>query len=299
MKRNQMHKAGFTLVELLVVIAIIGILIAMLLPAVQQVREAAKRADSLNRLRQIALATHSYESAYMSLPPSITTVVTMNGKTYQRGSVFLYILPFIEMQNMLSLTSATSDYYGVYRLPVGFFQNPMDTTSGSSGTYDHVPWGVYGLTGYGANYLALGHVRSNNRVNIMKMSNLYDGTSHTIFYAERYMGMINNDGYANNDYKYYNIWAYGEEFWYEWNPIFGAYPENAANPVVAHRFQVAPSEGDQTATVNPLKAHSTRSYGILTAYGDGSTHMIQASVADNIWYASMTPGGGEVANARE
>lgn len=300
MNRINQSRSGFTLVELLVVIAIIGILIAMLLPAVQQVREAAKRSDSLNRLRQITLATHSYESATMKLPPSITTITTdLSGKKYQRGSAFLYILPYIEMGNMYGLININNAYYDVYRMPVGFFINPLDGTTGSSGVYNHAGWGDYGLVGYGANYLALGHVRANDNINIMKMGSIYDGTSNTIFYAERYMGMINNDGFVNNDYKYYNIWAYGEEFWYEWNPVFGAYPENAANPVVAHRFQVAPTEGDPSATVNPLKAHSTRSYGILTAYGDGSTHTIQAGVADNIWYASMTAQAGEVANARE
>jgi prepilin-type N-terminal cleavage/methylation domain-containing protein len=106
---SQRHKPhqGFTLVELLVVIAIIGILIAMLLPAVQQVREAARRATCLNNLRQIGLAAHNFESAYMKFPtagdcsdgywdPSrqLTPVFQVEnmGWAYQ-------ILPFIEMNN--------------------------------------------------------------------------------------------------------------------------------------------------------------------------------------------------------
>lgn len=295
MNINRIQRSAFTLVELLVVIAIIGILIGMLLPAVQQVRDAARRTDSMNRIRQFTLAVHMFESANMDLPPSITTVT---GAKYIRGSIFLQILPFLEQQNLLALTSDTGDYYGVYRLGVDFFRNPTDPTTGSSGIYNDPAWGEYGVIGYGANYQALGWIRDNNNVNIATMGSLLDGSSNTIFFAERYMGMKNADA-VDPDALYYNIWAYGEEYWYQWNPIFGAYPEDTTNPVVAHRFQVHPTEGNDMATVNPLKAHSTRSSGILVGFGDGSTGLVSASVDDELWWASMTPKGGEVEGVRD
>ena len=197
----------------------------------------------------------------------------------------------------MNLTFSTGDYYGVYRNRVDFFVNPCDTTGGSSGIYDDPAWGQYGTVGYGANYLSLGWVRSNNNINIATMGSLVDGTSSTIFFAERYMGMKNADA-SNPNNLYYNIWAYGEEFWYQWNPIFGAYPEVTANPVIAHRFQVLPTEGNSLATVNPLKAHCPRSYGILVGFGDGSTSMVSAAINDNVWWAAMTPDRGEIVDPR-
>jgi prepilin-type N-terminal cleavage/methylation domain-containing protein len=117
------HRKGFTLVELLVVIAIIGILIALLLPAVQVVREAARRTDCKNRMKQIALAQHDYHDAYMRLSPGtlnletipngfpdaaleldVSTVYTRN--TCQNLSSLFLIMPFIELQNQYDSVDA-------------------------------------------------------------------------------------------------------------------------------------------------------------------------------------------------
>lgn len=101
MSQKHHPRLGFTLVELLVVIAIIGILIALLLPAVQAAREAARRSQCTNNLKQIALAIHNYHDTYKSLPPAAAGGW---GQTYHA-----YILPFIEQQAVYDLCAPWSD----------------------------------------------------------------------------------------------------------------------------------------------------------------------------------------------
>lgn len=90
------HEAGFTLVELLVVIAIIGVLIGMALPAVQASREAARKMTCSNNLKQIGLAVHNFESVHKELPPG----AVWNPDGFKRGSVYVYLLPFLEQPGL-------------------------------------------------------------------------------------------------------------------------------------------------------------------------------------------------------
>ena len=145
MSSHSKSKRGFTLVELLVVIAIIGILVGMLLPAVQSVREAARRATCLNNMRQVILACHNYQSSNLAFPP---------GATNASGASFLVdILPFIDQGNAAdqfkSGTVSLNDLADLNRIDLflcaSATQNDENSTAGGGRNVSH----YYGSMGRG------------------------------------------------------------------------------------------------------------------------------------------------------
>jgi len=141
MFRRLQKRSAFTLIELLVVIAIIAILIGLLLPAVQKVREAAARAKCQNNLKQIALACHNYASANTYLPPGDLSQSfnpppqSIGSHFYQEVGVLVIILPYIEQDNLFRMMQAgvPSDYFTI----VG-------------NKYDGQPWWNFNSTWAGA-----------------------------------------------------------------------------------------------------------------------------------------------------
>ncbi|MGB4708482.1 MAG: DUF1559 domain-containing protein [Fuerstiella sp.] len=225
------RRKGFTLIELLVVIAIIAILIALLLPAVQQAREAARRTQCKNNLKQIGLALHNYHDVYGTFPPGRTRKASafVNGSAWYSGNISWLprLLPQIEQTaiynkidwNLGNGTSGTDGHGGVNgtnptgarRQIIPAFRCPSDPGTGG------VPWttptgqkvtGQAGNTGYASgNYAASvgdatrittkppGIFGQNTRT---KFRDITDGTSNTLAVAENIIGFyrqgVNDSG---------------------------------------------------------------------------------------------------------
>lgn len=327
MKRKK--RSGFTLVELLVVIAIIGILIGMLLPAVQAVREAARRANCLNNMRQLGLALHNYESAHMAFPPSrlapddqlIPSDSTANSgaeTAFQSWSTL--ILPYIEQGNLANqfdfnqpwFDRANSNNAAVIATPVSVFNCPSSSASdpfdpfhcvgaaaGDYGSINEVKKKVYSQVLMTAVPSASARVGLLTKFRKNPIAAATDGTSNTLFVAEC---AGQPDVYIASGRMTMNDFAnYGDDKVVNFNgrlcPVDGT---GWADPDCGFSINGATNNGldkygpRMINAINVSEAYSFHTGGACFAMADGSTHFISDTIAATTFVQLCTRAGGEV-----
>jgi prepilin-type N-terminal cleavage/methylation domain-containing protein len=304
---------GFTLVELLVVIAIIGLLVGMLLPAVQSVRDAARRTTSSNNLRQLVLATHMAHDSHGITPPMYGSFPAKS-QSPPLGTIFYHLLPFLEQGNLYDLGPDAARSF-----PLEVLHAPADP-SYEKGVYtleeQQPDWASpenrqWGLSSYSANWQVFVDQG-------LRFADIQDGQNHTILFNEKYAVSSRPEG---NPGKGANLWGYGvypPTLPYDYSvtmPEDHLYASaywarsgfvNRGGPVPTSwagdepwlcRCLLKPEFFVPPTNAHPLKSQSFSSGIIYMGMADGSVRKTSHGVSDPSWSAGETPANGEILSA--
>ncbi|RUL89311.1 DUF1559 domain-containing protein [Tautonia sociabilis] len=314
-----MRRRGFTLIELLVVIAIIGVLIALLLPAVQSAREAARRTGCVNNLKQLGLAMHNYHDLHQTLPPGrVRSRVEGLGLVY---SAFAQVLPQLDQGPLFdSINFNLNADRGIgllendtaRRTRVATFLCPSDTTS----DFDEE---AQAPINYQMNAGTRHSVRDNSGLlfenSRVRFADIRDGTSQTALLSELSRGQ----GFRTNwvieltdvplvSYEQTcaplhpgvprargNRWIYGA-------PNHTMYSHHRVPNDLLPDCRTGSPFGDRTNAIWDLLAldGAARSFhpgGVHVLFADGSVRFIKDSISVQIWRPLGTRNGGEIVSA--
>lgn len=259
-------RRGFTLFQLLLLLALLLILLGLLLPAIYKVRMAASRAQSSNNLKQLNLAVLNCADTHQGLMPPSMGAFPVDAAQGGLGTIHFHILPYIEQQNVYNFSFDNDaknpryrvSYKGTAAVPAKVFLAPNDP----SGPPDHLYEGWLALCNYPANYLVFG--KGGNRFPAF----ITDGTSNTIFFAQRYQMC------------YGQPHAWGYDGWYYWAPMFAYYSTEL--------FQVMPAQAD----CDPERAQSLSKDHIQVGLGDGSVKTLTPKLNPLTWLYACEPNDG-------
>jgi len=282
---------AFTLIELLVVIAIIAILIGLLLPAVQKVREAAARSTCSNNLKQLSLAIANYAGANQDKLPAH---LAYYGNPVYWANFHYNLLPYIEQDNVYKRSFGSGACWGNGNnaAVVKTFLCPSDT-SHQNGMYSAVGWSV---TSYANNYFMFCGTAKynptygvNDEVSKYSIGNIPDGSSNTIAMLERF-AVFPNYGWAQLWCHPAGTYNWG---WNQWSSTNGPWNMGGGPPTQCYlpQFGLKPN---QAHPYYPNGGHPT---SILVGLMDGSVRGVSSGVSQNTWSQAMVPDDGTVTGA--